>query len=358
MYVYGFLFAFPAILALVEVFVKLKKEKIIFFFLTWSILLIFTGLRLDVGNDYVEYKNYFLSGNHFVFELGYSAVSRLAYILSEGSFQFYFLLIALLSYIVKFKVLIKTPYPTFALFYFFSVYGLGLDMNLMRQGIAVSIVLLAINYLVYGSIKSFFISVCVASFMHITAIIALPLVLIRNVKFNYFISMAILFIAALVSFSNLANYILINALSISDLNEKILFYIENSDAFGYESGLKIGWLKKIFIISLFYFTLSKNKYINSEKINLDILFWSMTIGFAISFIFDGYGDFAKRLPLYFEVSEVILATYSIYFLKSFEKKIILILLLTTIVGLKYYSFILDPVANIYFLPYKFNFGLW
>jgi len=52
-----------------------KKKIIIFLLLSFLILVLFSGLRYDVGTDYFSYKNAFESGVHIrTSETGYSLV--------------------------------------------------------------------------------------------------------------------------------------------------------------------------------------------------------------------------------------------------------------------------------------------
>lgn len=350
MYFYVLLFALPLAIGTSEVLFKFKKEKYILFLFLWVVLVFFTGFRANVGNDYTQYKEYFLSGDYYYFEFGFSLVTSFIYYIFGKNNLLFFLSMAMLSYAFKWKALIDTPLPVFGLVYFFLLYGLGLDMNLMRQGIAVSVVLLAIHYLIRDNVKYFIILIVLASTFHITSLVVLVLPLARNIKFNYPIAIILLLTASLASQTGLADYALTSALSISSVSEKLIFYAKSGSAFGYESGFKVGWLKKFFMLSLFYFLL-KGKTINN--ININVLFWSLTIGYIIGLVFDQYGDFAKRLPIYFEVGEVIMAVYALYLIKTIALRLVVLSLFAIIAGTKYFGLLVDPAIAGYYIPYNF-----
>ena len=143
-------------------------------------LSLIAGFRCDVGTDYSMYCILLNRFTNYSFtdifqqdkmEVGFVLLIKiLSYISSDLKFLFFS--IEFLTIIVAFKAAIdfdeRIDLIKFVFFYYMIIYHYSL--NISRQCLAVSIILLAISYLCNNNIKSFFIATVFAYFIHTTAV--------------------------------------------------------------------------------------------------------------------------------------------------------------------------------------------
>ncbi|EOU6603714.1 O169/O183 family O-antigen polymerase, partial [Escherichia coli] len=162
---------------------KLKNFRIIlfyFFSLCFSVLVYFRPEYM-LNTDYKEYYNYFKWINFdniynlsdaIGFEYGFGYIVTLLKYFFESE-RACFSGIAFLSVFISYKAILrlnpKTTAFSFSLFLLsFCVY---IFLGQIRQGISLSLGLLAISYLLEDKRKQFLLTVIIASSIHVTALI-------------------------------------------------------------------------------------------------------------------------------------------------------------------------------------------
>lgn len=121
--------------------INIKLGKNIFNVLIFS-LIIFLGIRYEVGNDYKTYYTNYLGINY---GSGMVSAKEPLYILANYifSFEIFIFLFGFLSIFLLKKVILYFTPPKFlitALLIYFGLYLVIFNVHLIRQGLAVSIV--------------------------------------------------------------------------------------------------------------------------------------------------------------------------------------------------------------------------
>lgn len=156
-------------------------------------LILFIGLRWNVGTDFMSYFDIFnLSRTSWYTSLpvewGYLWLNR---IFAINDFSFSFVTIIQAAWVMTFIYLGLKNYS----FYPFSLLIFLLDINcgytsavnIMRQAMAMAILFYAVKYIVERSFNKYLICVLVACCFHISAIIALPIYFLNRFTFNQWI---------------------------------------------------------------------------------------------------------------------------------------------------------------------------
>lgn len=176
------------ILSVNSLFERFIKSRVFLIF-SGIILIVFAGLRnIDfIGDsqqyawDYAIYLNRIGKGQ---FEIGFSFLEKICSILGMSVTEF-FLVIAFLSIfflILGFKNL--TLFPVSALLYYYSRFFINRDMNQIRAGLAASLVVFALYYLIKEKLIKFLGILLIAGLIHKAAFIAFLIYPINKIMEN------------------------------------------------------------------------------------------------------------------------------------------------------------------------------
>lgn len=169
---------------------KIKQVPLI---LAMMILVFFAGLRAsNIGLDTMTYRRIFLeiqenpisilhSFRYYNIEYGYALLNILA-----PGFQWLLFITAIFG--VGLKIYISNQLnvkkkAAFLLFYFSSIY-VFYDMGIIREGLAISVIFLALPSIKNRNLKKFCFYLLIAMLFHITAILVLPLYFVGNKEFS------------------------------------------------------------------------------------------------------------------------------------------------------------------------------
>lgn len=174
-------------LASVSVSKKVTKEvKKIFKVLTIIVPSFFSGIRYGIGTDYVIYKNVFNEILNQVAitkrtEIGYELLNKIV-IFFTSNFQVLLFVIAVItigcvySTLYRKKDKISVPFGMFA----FMLMFYQMTFNLSRQMLAAAIVMYATRFLEKDNKKMYLVFIIIATSIHTSAIIGLPLIFLYN----------------------------------------------------------------------------------------------------------------------------------------------------------------------------------
>ena len=183
-----------------------------FFIFSFFLLLIFVGLRNNVGGDFSIYQEYYYmdldKGRSFLlFDTLFDIFrnNKLPFnllILSISLFSLYALYSYSLSYKNFFLVLLVSSHLIITILF----------MGYIRQGIAFSFLLFALNIILNNRNNFlFYFYIILGSFFHLSLLIFLPMQILIDSKFNFKSFISFIFIAL---FSFLVCYLFINELKI------------------------------------------------------------------------------------------------------------------------------------------------
>jgi len=333
MIIYFLTFAFLTLLSLIESFINKSYFKVIIGILL-IYLTILVGFRSDSFGDYCNYViSYVDTPNlivflqiyqdyHPIFEYGYEAISILTKTIIDHNI-FNFLVIGGLSITISFFCIKKmSPYFFLSVLLFLSHAFILKELAQIRAGLASSIILLSIYFLVQGKSIKYFSIVLIASLFHFSAIITIlgyfTSKIINIFSYQRLLYVFVLSLCLLSAIFSLHLYI-IEFLVIQDLmpHRFYVYYADcpvewgrscanpnsttNTSKIGILSNLTtIKYLGIVFMCLLYY-----NKLVKSSKF-FNTVFIFYFIGLCWIIVFNDIGIFATRISAMFTVGEIIL----------------------------------------------------
>jgi hypothetical protein len=314
---------------------KIISNKIVFF-LTITVLLLFAGFRYGIATDYWSYHDIFYKlKNTERFEFGFlSLIDGYKIFFLSNSYNGFVFFIAFLSIGLKWLYFKKLKYPFFALAIYIALFYIHLEYNVIRQGLAVSIIYFAVTkahkkYL-------YFLLVALATSMHTSSALFFPLYILCTKKISLSINSVIFFIIATVCIKIYLLEYIFNFI-ISLLHGRLSYFILYFKNREFE--ITSGFIRRLFIILIFIF-LSEKKQIKNSFFNFYFL------GFIMFILFSGYEQFAYRMSLCFDVFMIPL--FANLKLKSNFRTIVAISMLLIILFFTYWL----PLRNGYAVPYQ------
>lgn len=321
------------------------------------ILFVFLAIRYYWGNDYQQYIDKFTIYNSMEWfdysdsderwEIGWIFLYRLF-----KPFGFFSLVIVLTAFeIIVYYWFIKKYVPRrwywFAIFlYVFNPYFMLVQASMMRQTLAMCIVLLSIPYIFKKRFVVAALIVVFASLFHSSAMVLLPIVFLgylnwRLGKRGVIIGVS-LFLAILV-FRTIVFSLLENTLSTLGLG-KYTYYLEEGKETS-ELATGIGFIYQIFMMILVL-------YYEKDQNREDALLFKLT---ALSFLFIPLGFVAQlvaRLGMYLQIP--MLAAYPLM-VRSIDNRIVrvgILLLIMVFVVYDFHVFFNSEIYGDFYIEYR------
>lgn len=165
-------------------YLGLHYSKKIFVLLALAVPILVGGLRYYVGTDYASYERLFnaflnlsfldyATNNIYNIEPGFFALIKLCQLVSDQPFTLFLAAAALtISFFYLGLRNIQAKHPSLIYLLFLTVV-FPITFNATRQGIAISIVFLALTYLIKSKNKKFILLTIFAAMFHVSALVAL-----------------------------------------------------------------------------------------------------------------------------------------------------------------------------------------
>lgn len=289
-----------SILELFHVKIIKKQQQMIYWGLIISLVLV-AGLRYGLEEDYWHYY-YVFNGMKEVssLELGFKLFLKLS-IFFFKNYGVYCLIVAIISMGVKGKYFGKLRYPFVALLCYYLRFYVLFELNAIRQGIAMTFVVIAVHYLINNDKGKYCLFTVMALSFHSSAVCALLVPFLKKAKLKFkhilfiycgcLIFRLVFFDGAIASF---APYISSVVGSTNNLIHGLQYIINSGDkmqAMNYFS------IARVIIPGIcLYFITDKNDYayynLYFAGSVLNLLFWGLdTIAFripAVFYIFEVY----------------------------------------------------------------------
>lgn len=172
---------------------KRTREKLLLFSLL--LLILFFGLRGYIGYDWYSYKPNFDSistlgqifqGGFFNsgYELGFQVYTSFIKTITKNYFIYNFIN-TFIDFIILFFVLKRySKYPLLSLLLFFGVYGIALEIDMLRNAKSIMLFLISINYIEKRELLKFLGLNILGLLFHSSSILYLPMYFILNIKWN------------------------------------------------------------------------------------------------------------------------------------------------------------------------------
>ena len=179
--------------------IRHKKQKwntsTILLLLTFSFII---GLRWDVGMDYMTYYN--LCVGNFIYDSQIERIElipQMLFIICNKLYLPYYIWFIIMAFL-QIYFIVKASFKGYVKYlptciFFFMVLFLGYNMNIIRQGVAYSIVFYAISFISEEQKKKYFYYIILASLFHKSALILLPFGFLqyKGININRFIQLII-----------------------------------------------------------------------------------------------------------------------------------------------------------------------
>lgn len=293
MEIYFYIYFSLLFLALKEKRVKENYKKVSLVFI---LLAVFLAIRYQVGNDYAEYHNSFQNLTYDAyFEPGFIFLYKIF-----NSPEVFFALLSCFSLFLLYKAFkyFSEGYLYISLLVYYSAFFIIFNIHLIRQSVAIAIVLFSFTYLHKKKYLKFFILVLLATNFHKSALIAIPFSLIVIVKLNKKTRLLILGFAILsyIIFTFFRNEVFMLLYYFPVTNRFATVYNNLTYSSGY--GISIGLL---FDIVLFIFVNSRKNLSDKQLFLLNIFLCSIFINIA----FNNF-SVALRLGYYFRIVSIFL----------------------------------------------------
>lgn len=343
-----------------------SKYKTLLYWLSFFILMLLAGLRYETGGDWPNYTAMFnniepfqelLQGNDEIFqaqgvEVGYKLLCSICKIVSDNV-QFLFFIIALFISTSLFRIIpCYSPLPQMSILVYFGILYFSLDMNVLRQGIAVMIMFYAYRYIESKNFWSLFCVAVFASLFHSSALIMIPVyfLLKRTYSNKTLIVLFIIFNAILFLqikwLSPILELLLGYALD-PVIAARITTYLTN-EAYAVGRGITFGSVVNVLLFVLLI--MNRKRLLTYQYFNLFLNLFMMYL--FIYCCMSELVEVGNRLKFYFMMSFTVLLPMLADSLKIRSNKVIVYLGICAFSFMYARDVLLDRPNGIAFNPYQ------
>lgn len=313
-------------------------------------LIIFSGLRDQIGTDYVLYERLHTEINSGYFNPLQTEPAFILIFSLINNFNFALLLVAIFSVGIKLREIYnQCEMPFVALLVYFSYCYIAYDMGTIRQGLALALSILSIKYITQKNLRLFLATTLSAAICHYSAIIFVFSYFFANKNISR-LSMYSLSIAS-ITFGYLDSWkLIINFLTyLPDWvpATKYLSYLDFDEYF--TNDFDVFDLKRFVFLVVFSETIRRNNlYYDKYRALINIFF----IGVIIFYSFKSFTTLSGRGSMYYYTSEIFLASALFYIIKNkWHRFTLLIILIAYTTYNLTVSINIDDSKSYYNLPY-------
>lgn len=323
---------------------QVKISNVILFIFLWLV----SGLRSDVGTDFIAYKNYFENLQYYSFdyplyEKGYYALNFVVSLFTTNS-QFVMMLTSfIILFLINKTLLNYSNSYLMSVFLFITMYYYLNSFNLVRQYIVVAILFFSLKFIIKENFKKFIVSVIIASLFHITALIMIPFYWILKKRFSTMTYVVLIFATIGLSFATPAIVGIV-----SRLIPKFALYTH------YEFEGASSFSVILITLSLFVFSIfNKNKLIKTNKHGW---IYVNAVYFALLFsILSTKNILFFRVAIYFYIYCLLLIPICLLILDKKVRPAAILLVLSTFT---YYLYHMISNNNSGVFPYQYNLDIF
>lgn len=338
-----------------------KKSGILFSFIAIFILAMLAGLRdTSIGTD-VEYyltvdlnsasnfSNFFSYYNYCGEELLFAL---LVFVVNKcfNNINFLMFIIQLIMTILVYLEIYRNrkKYNMALSMFIYCIFVYPRFLNIIRQGIAISIVIFSMRFVENKKIKKFLTTIIIASFFHRTAIIALSLYFLynnvkNNKKYNLLFIYCVIFIAV-IGYDQLLKLLINMGLLPSKYNAFLTKFMRESIDIDFATAFyKIIWISLLLMMGKYMKPKDDNYKFYFHLLIIDIILWELNYKILN----------AERLSYYFGLIGMINLypqLYNVQLKNKKQKVIVLIFIILISLFYFYWKFIYFHSGEIY--PYK------
>lgn len=306
-----------------------RKNTFLKIFVSLLPMLIISAVRYDVGWDYLKiYTNgFFMIGQdympHYFSEIPFDWLVKQIYEISNHNPDWLFIVCSVITFIFISKAIKDQSVNiifTIALLFFIRYYFLTL--NIVRQGIAMAIVLYALKYIKEKNVKKYIVTVLFASCFHLMALIYIPIYFMCRIDWRKKKNLIIAFmvpICAMIAYFIVLKY------------TKYGNYIDSQF-----QGNSFLWHEIILSGIVLLLSILERKNISVGKEYFDIYFILQIITFIAS-ICSRFLPVADRIVWLFYIQNIFLIPIIIKNIKSIDQRALITLILIIIMSISVYA---------------------
>ena len=296
MEIYFYIYFFLLFLALKEKKSIENKNQGAFIF---TLLGVFLAIRYQVGNDYAEYYVIFNQISEGTYDSYFEPGFVFFYKLFDSP-ELFLAVLSITSVFILYRVFnyFSTNHFYVSLFLYYSVFLIIFNIHLIRQGVAIAIILLSFTYLHQKKYIKFVLLVLLAANFHKSALIALPFAFVIGLELTKNTRLIIFGIAIfsylVFTFFKSEFFAVLSIIPITRRFASVYNNLRYSSGYGISMGL-------LFDVALFLF-LNTRKNLNDKQLFLLNIF---LCSIFISIAFNSF-NVALRLGYYFRMVSVFL----------------------------------------------------
>ena len=250
-----------------------NKYKKIYIIASFLVALFPIAFRYGIGTDYFytyyPYFNFIGKGKRFFDEIGFNLLNKIVYVLTGDFRVLVFITSFIFLYYIYKGILENSKDIVFSIILLFIGQAYFYSMNMIRQSIAISILFYAIKFLTENQKRKYIIACLIASTIHISSFLMIPLVFIDKIKIREKAKIIILILVLLLS--PLINYIMNEII----MTTKYAWYYESEYKTLSVSTIVIVLNVIVFILDLIYS--NKNKGSKEYRILSNINFFGIIL---------------------------------------------------------------------------------
>ena len=165
-----------SMICLADKFEKNKKIKILLYTLSGMSFFIVSAIRYDVGTDYFyRYAPDYISMGKGIdvvnLEIGYKLIVKICLLITKDYAIIFAVTSAIIIGLTFYTIFKESPYPALSIAIYFLTGFFFHSLNLMRQYLAISVILFSYKFLVDKKYMLFGISIMIASLLHSISLI-------------------------------------------------------------------------------------------------------------------------------------------------------------------------------------------
>ncbi|NAR57754.1 EpsG family protein [Acinetobacter haemolyticus] len=290
-----------------SIFISISDSKLFKFTISVILITVLSYLYyqrdFSIGVDTYAYVEYFdlLKNSSFVqavdyarvfkIEVGFFLLSKILIDLFDSSHIVFFIYALFVYSLLIFsfqRYKINFLFSVLSLFTFFPIFFY--NFNILRQSIALSLIIFSIYYLFNGRNKSFFSLIFLSSLFHAPSIIAVSFYFIYRFKdfiYRNILGFILVFLAVIIGFFKFASLFL----------DKYMVYLEADNVVNPFSFYSLSLYFMLLILSVFVLSRHKDQDGNVKFLNLIFLIFLM---YNISLYFVGFSNQGlNRIGFYF-----------------------------------------------------------
>jgi len=339
--VYYILIALLSFFSFIEQFKPPKADISILKYIACTIIIFIGGLRYEVGADWFAYEKLF-DGIESFSDLFLYREEKLFMIFQYvcktifDSYSFFVFVLFTLTFYLKFKIFNKYSTDVFfsLIIYVYTLF-LIYDVNGIRQGMAMTLVLMSITAIKNKNKYLFILLILAACLSHTSALIFVPFYWLSKIQISHKKFLLITFFTLVISVvvqKVILNSSLFQYFLIMDSFSHYSYYLEDDAATKQISLISVPVFQRILVFGLFI--------MNYEKINLDIFLKQILMngyffGILIFLFLSFNSEYAARLSFYYKSFEIIMIPLIISAQTKYYSKIILwlVFIVFSVVGL-------------------------